>query len=170
MLSDRERRVYIVEMTGSQEIRLRAANLDEAAVIATHRRSMFRDMGYRDDHALDSMTEKFLAWVQAKMVADEYLTWFAVASDESIVGGAGLWLMDWPPHMIGTSSRRGNIVNVYTEPTFRRRGLARRLTEAAMDWCRSNGIDVVILHASEEGRPLYSSLGFQPTNEMRIKL
>lgn len=131
---------------------------------------MFRDMGYRDDRALDSMTEKFLTWVQAKMLAGEYLTWFAVGNDESIVGGAGLWLMDWPPHMIGTSSRRGNIVNVYTEPAFRRRGLGRQLTQAAMDWCRSNGIDVLILHASEEGRPLYDSLGFQPTNEMRIKL
>jgi len=86
------------------------------------------------------------------------------------VAGAGLWLMDWPPHMIGTSSRRGNILNVYTQPAFRKMGLARRLTQAAMEWCRSNRIDTVILHASEEGRGLYESLGFQSTNEMRIGL
>jgi GNAT superfamily N-acetyltransferase len=59
---------------------------------------------------------------------------------------------------------------VYTEPQFRRRGLARRLIEAALEWCRENKIDVVILHASPEGRALYESLGFQASNEMRINL
>ena len=49
----------------------------------------------------------------------------------------------------------------------RRQGLARRLTETAIEWCRANAIATVILHASDEGRDLYSSLGFQPTNEMR---
>src|SRR5262249_19148662 len=107
-------------------------------------------------------------WVQEKMLAGEYLTWLAVTHDGAVAGGAGLWLMDWPPHMVGTGPRRGNILNVYTEPEFRRRGLARQLTLAAMHWCRTNGIDCVILHASDEGRPLYESLGFQRTNEMRI--
>jgi hypothetical protein len=29
---------------------------------------------------------------------------------------------------------------------------------------------MVSLHASDFGRPLYESLGFRPTNEMRLKL
>jgi hypothetical protein len=36
-----------------------------------------------------------------------------------------------------------------------------------VDWCRTNGVATVILHASEEGRELYRALGFEPTNEMR---
>ncbi len=78
--------------------------------------------------------------------------------------------MDWPPHMIGPGARRGNILNVYTEPRSRRLGLARRLMETALDWCRDNGIRAVILHASPEGRPLYESLGFKSTNEMRVEI
>ena len=78
--------------------------------------------------------------------------------------------VDWPAHMVGSGSRRGNILNVYTEPGFRRRGLARCLVEAALHWCKANEIDIVILHASQEGRRLYESLGFQTGNEMRIKL
>jgi len=31
-------------------------------------------------------------------------------------------------------------------------------------------VDVVVLHASPEGRPLYEALGFAATNEMRIQL
>jgi GNAT superfamily N-acetyltransferase len=144
---------------------IRPGTLEDAAIVAGHRRAMFFDMGYRD--GLDSMTEAFLPWVRAKMSANEYLAWFAIAEDGSVTAGAGLWLMDWPPHMIGTGSRRGNILNVYTRPDFRRQGLARRLTETAVEWCRANGIGTAILHASDEGRELYRALGFQPTNEMR---
>jgi ribosomal protein S18 acetylase RimI-like enzyme len=72
--------------------------------------------------------------------------------------------------MIGVGARRGNILNVYTAVEFRRRHLARYLTETAMQWCRENGVDTVILHASAEGRQLYESLGFAATNEMRIQL
>jgi GNAT superfamily N-acetyltransferase len=72
--------------------------------------------------------------------------------------------------MIGRSPRRGNILNVYTAKTFRRRGLARWLMEAVLLWCRQNGIDTVILHASPAGKSLYESLGFEATNEMRLQL
>ena len=148
-------------------IALRSASIEDARTIAQHRRAMFRDMGYKDDAALDSMTAKFLPWLEAKMASGDYLAWLAVTSGDVVVAGAGLWLMDWQTHMLGSSARRGNILNVYTEPEFRRRGLARRVTEAALDWCKGNGIDLVILHASPEGRGLYESLGFQASNEMR---
>ena len=78
--------------------------------------------------------------------------------------------MDWPPHVIGRGLRRGNIINVYTEAAYRRRGLARLLLNTALEWCRTNTIDVVVLHASKEGRHLYKSVGFEPTNEMRLLL
>jgi len=83
--------------------------------------------------------------------------------------GSGLWVMDWPPHMIGNGPR-GNILNVYTAVEFRRRGLARELVKAAMEWCRCNGVDVVVLHASADARRLYESMGFAGTNEMRLQL
>jgi GNAT superfamily N-acetyltransferase len=147
---------------------LRVASAKDASTIAKHRRSMFRDMGYHDEVALDSMMAKFLPWLEAKMVSGEYLAWLAVTEGDITVAGAGLWLMDWPAHMLGSSPRRGNVLNVYTEPEFRRRGLARGLIGAALDWCKINRIDLVILHASPEGRALYESFGFEAGNEMRI--
>ena len=148
---------------------LRRAAADDIDVLVAHRRAMFVDMGYRDESVLDSMSAKCHVWLLDKMARGEYLAWLTTVPDQSIVAGAGLWLMDWPPHMVG-SGRRGNILNVYTASAFRRRGLAGELMNAAMQWCRSNGIDVVVLHASPEGRRLYESMGFTASNEMRIKL
>jgi GNAT superfamily N-acetyltransferase len=148
---------------------VRRASTDDIDTLVAHRRSMFVDMGYQDETALDSMAAKCHIWLLARMNRGEYLAWLAMAPDQSIVAGTGLWLMDWPPHMIGRGTR-GNILNVYTAVEFRRRGLAGELMKAAMQWCRSNGVDTVVLHASPEGRRLYESMGFVGTNEMRIKL
>jgi ribosomal protein S18 acetylase RimI-like enzyme len=148
---------------------LRRATSNDLDIIVAHRRAMFVDMGYRDETALDSMATKCYSWLLTKMNRGQYLAWLATAPDGSVVAGTGLWLMDWPPHMVGNGPR-GNILNVYTEVKFRRRGLAGELVKGALDWCRSNQVDVVVLHASHDGRRLYESMGFSGTNEMRIQL
>ena len=147
---------------------IRRASTADLETLVAHRRAMFQDMGHSDDAALSSMSAKFRTWVLEHMSAGDYLAWLVSVPDGSIVAGAGLWLMDWPPHMIGRCDRRANIVNVYTAEAFRRRGLARRLMEAVLTWCSEHGIDTIILHASSEGRSLYESMGFKATNEMRL--
>jgi GNAT superfamily N-acetyltransferase len=59
---------------------------------------------------------------------------------------------------------------MYTEPAYRRKGIARELMKRMIDWCRQEGFGTVLLHASKDGRSLYESLGFTPTNEMRLML
>jgi len=159
----------ILTMSLPEGFALRRATSDDLDTLVWHRRAMFHDMGYSDEAALDSMAAKFRIWLLEKLKAGEYHAWLISAPDGSIAAGAGLWLMDWPSHMVG-SGTRGNILNVYTAEKFRRRGLARELMKVVLEWCRENGIDAVILHASPAGRSLYESMGFQATNEMRIRL
>lgn len=148
---------------------LRRASADDIDTLVAHRRAMFVDMGYADETALDAMAAKCHGWLLTRMKREEYLAWLAVAPEGSIVAGTGLWLMDWPPHMIGRGVR-GNILNVYTAVEFRRRGLAGELVKAAVEWCRAKGVDTVVLHASADGRRLYESMGFVGSNEMRLRL
>lgn len=149
---------------------IRPATLEtpDVEAIVHHRRAMFFDMGHRDEGALDAMSALFRPWLVQKLEASEYLAWFALAPDSSIAAGLGLWLMDWPPHMVAAGPRRGNILNVYTEPAHRRHGMARALMQTALDWCAANHVGAVILHSSTEGRALYESFGFTATNEMRL--
>ena len=157
-------------MTIPEGFTLRRASTADLEVLVSHRRSMFQDMGYSDEAALESMSERFRAWLLEHMNEGEYLAWLIAAPDGSVAAGTGLWLMDWPPHMVGQGERRGNILNVYTNQDFRRRGLARELMKTVLAWCRENRIDTIILHASADGRRLYESIGFSPTNEMRLRV
>jgi ribosomal protein S18 acetylase RimI-like enzyme len=129
---------------------------------------MFHEMGYGDTEALDVMSARFRPWLLRKMESGEYLGWFALTADSSIAAGLGLWLMNWPPHLVSVGRWRGNILNVYTEAAQRRIGIARGLMAIALDWCAAHDVDAVILHASAEGRGLYESLGFEATNENAV--
>lgn len=149
---------------------IRRASTTDLETLVAHRRAMFHDMGYNDDAALNEMSARFRVWVLQRMNAGDYLAWLIYAPDGSIAAGTGLWLMDWPPHMVGNGPRRGNILNVYTHESFRRQGFARELMAAVLRWCRENQIDTIILHASKDGRNLYESMGFIATNEMRLRL
>ena len=149
---------------------IRRATLRDLGIIAAHRRKMFEDMGHAGSVVLKAAEPLYTRWLEERMENGRYLGWLAATPDGKVVAGAGLWLLDWPAGILGTAPYRGYILNVYTEPTHRKRGLARLLVEAIMDHCRSQGMDVVGLHASEEGRSIYEALGFKPTNEMRIIL
>ena len=150
--------------------KLRRATIADLETLVYHRQAMFRDMGYSDEAAMSSMSAKFRVWLCEHMESGDYLAWLVDAPDGSIAAGTGLWLMDWIPHMIGRGAQRGNILNVYTSTSCRRQGLARELMSAVLEWCKENEVDTIILHASPAGRTLYESMGFAPSNEMRLRM
>jgi predicted N-acetyltransferase YhbS len=45
-------------------------------------------------------------------------------------------------------------------PRARGRGTGAALTEACVDWLRARGARTVLLHATDQGRPVYERLGF----------
>jgi GNAT superfamily N-acetyltransferase len=146
---------------------IRFATADDIPAICHHRHYMFVDMG--SDNDLTAHDAVFVLWLEAALASGEYLGFLAATDAGEIAGGAGLWLQEWPPRPNNPNIKRGYIMNVYVERDQRRKGIARQLITAVMDYCKANNRTIVTLHASEEGRPLYESLGFEPTNEMRIE-
>ena len=58
------------------------------------------------------------------------------------------------------TGKTANVLNVYTRPALRRRGYAKRLMEALLDDAQDRGLSVIELKATEDGYPLYRSVGF----------
>jgi GNAT superfamily N-acetyltransferase len=149
---------------------IREATPADVPTIASQRRGMFEDMGFIEAALMDEVEKSSAAWTGTRMSSGEYRAWLAVDRDGRAVAGAGLWLQVICSSPVNLPGRVGCVMNVYTAPEFRRQGLARRLMETVLDWCRRNGYPVVLLHASDFGRPLYESMGFKPTKEMRLVL
>ncbi len=86
---------------------------------------------------------------------------FVARDDEGcIVSCAWLLLVLKPPSPRFPRGRTGVLFNVYTQPQSRRQGLARRVMGELIQEAYRRQLDVLELHATEDGYPLYRSLGF----------
>jgi GNAT superfamily N-acetyltransferase len=157
-------------MDGTQsEIKIREALPTESVIILHHRRSMFRDMGEGTVEELDQMVEVARPWLARALADGSYHHWLALDSSGRVAGGGGVLLCPWPANPKDPCTERAVILNVYTEKEFRKRGIARQIMLAIMAWIKKRGLRGVNLHASDEGRRLYKKLGFEVTNEMRLR-
>ena len=159
--------------TRTSDVHVRLATLADVSALTHHRVSMFRDMAELPPHLEAELTTASDAFFRAAVASGEYAAWLAVTNDasERTVAGAGLWLRPMLPRPSTSGIVQGRealVANVYTEPEWRRRGLAALLMRYLLDYTREQRITRVLLHASKEGRPLYESMGFVPTNEMRL--
>ena len=161
----------------SDTFRIRRATVADTDTIAWHRARMFQDMGEVPPHLFEPFRAKSREQIYQMLMRGEYIGWLASPEDdEKIVGGAGVQLRRVPPHPLTNANgeitvaegRHAVIVNVFTEPEWRRRGIAELLMKRIIDWSRQESIDSLVLHASDEGRALYERLGFIATSEMRF--
>lgn len=128
---------------------------------------MFVAMGSGTPESLDEMCRHFEPWLLPRLADGRYLGWITCDGARPIASAALLFL-DWPPHPLHPAdSVRAYILNVFVEPEYRRRGLARSLVQLCMDEARRRNIRVTMLHASAEGRPVYELMGFSLSNEMQ---
>jgi GNAT superfamily N-acetyltransferase len=152
---------------------IRRATTHDATVVARHRVAMFRDMGDLPDEAIAEQLFESSRTALAAFLADgSYAGWLAVTGGGDVLGGAGAHVKPQLPRIAPNGARLETapvplVVNVYTEPRCRRTGIARALMQELLRWAVVEGFDRVLLHASAAGRPLYASLGFVATNEMR---
>ncbi|MFJ6566507.1 GNAT family N-acetyltransferase [Streptomyces sp. NPDC091292] len=130
------------------------------------------------------------------MAPSDDVAWQAFAAEDLRVrlagpggdGDLGVFVIDHPDRegalaacATGTVERRlagpgnlrgltGHVFNVATDPGMRRRGYSRACMTALLAWLRERGVGKIDLHASEEGEPLYASLGFARTPAPAMRL
>ncbi|MFZ0745580.1 MAG: GNAT family N-acetyltransferase [Terracidiphilus sp.] len=144
----------------------REAAAADAKLITAHRRAMFADARDAEQPVLDAMSQRFEPWVTRMLNRAIYAGW-VTCDGERAVASAGLMFLDWAPHPLDpVGEYRAYLLNVWVEPEYRRRGLARALVELCLAEARRRNVRVVALHASDAGRPVYEEMGFKATNEM----
>jgi len=162
----------------SDNFQVRLATIADVELISWHRARMFKDMGELPRDLFESFRAQSRDTLQWMLERGDYVGWLASSDKEPgrIVAGAGVQLRGVQAHpqpnadgkIDIVSGRQAIIQNVYAEPDWRRRGLATLLIKRIIDWARQEGIDSLVLHASDEGRALYERLGFIATTEMRF--
>jgi ribosomal protein S18 acetylase RimI-like enzyme len=151
----------------------RPVRLSDLDLICRHREDMFRASNApgRSDESLRAMTASFRVWIEPRLGDGSYFG-YIVEEDGAAVAGIGLMIIDWPPHPLHPNEdKRGYVLNVFVEPSHRKRGLAKMLTGLGEAEIARRGVSFAILHATRMGRPLYEQAGWTQTAEMskRVK-
>ena len=88
-----------------------------------------------------------------------FVSWLALDGDR-IVGTSGMSFVEKPPYFSCPSGRIGLLSSMYTDPAYRRRGIAKELLSRVVNEARDYGCGSVQITASDMGVLLYTDFGF----------
>lgn len=104
-----------------------------------------------------------------RALADGSHVAYLVYDAEQFVGAGGISFFQVMPTVHNPNGRKAYIMNMYTSPTHRRKGIARRTLALLVEEAKSRKISHISLEATPMGRPLYLAYGFVPMgDEMKL--
>ena len=86
---------------------------------------------------------------------------FIARDEERIVAVAYLLLMEMPANARLLNGLYGEVLNVYTLPEYRGKGLCTTLMQQLIEYGKKRGLGCIDLSATENGYPIYTKLGFK---------
>ncbi|MBO4900960.1 MAG: GNAT family N-acetyltransferase [Lachnospiraceae bacterium] len=104
------------------------------------------------------------------MADGTFVSWLALDGDR-IVGTSGMSFVEKPPYFGCPSGKMGLLSSMFTDPGYRRMGIAKELLSRVVEEARAYGCGTVQITASDMGVLLYSDFGFVKNgNFMQYKL
>jgi GNAT superfamily N-acetyltransferase len=88
----------------------------------------------------------------------------------AVAAGGAVWLREQQPGPGHGARLVPYLMSMYTEPKYRRLGLASVIVKEAVEWARKRGYRRFTLHASKQGRKVYRKLGWTRGWEMYVDL
>lgn len=171
LLSSRAYRTFEAEPPMANGVTIRKAEDADLDAIADNFRRMWLEIGWPPESLRADWREVVRAFVERARVMGTFAA-FLAEMDSAVVGTAACQAYTglYPEIRTPAAHLAGYVWGVYVEPVHRRRGVAARLTRAAIAHLEVAGCTRVRLHASPQGDPVYRSLGFRETNERELVL
>ncbi len=96
-----------------------------------------------------------------KHMADgTFVSWLAMDGD-TIIGTSGMSFVEKPPYFTCPSGKLGLLSSMFTNPNYRRKGIAKELLDRVVKEARNYGCGAVHITASDMGVKLYTAYGFK---------
>lgn len=93
------------------------------------------------------------------MADGTFVSWLAL-DGKNIIGTSGMSFVEKPPYFGCPNGKIGLLSSMFTEPQYRRKGIAKELLSRVVNEAREYGCGVIQITASDMGVKLYTDFGF----------
>ncbi len=153
--------------TKEMQIEYRKLSEKDLNTFIEMRINQLREEGAKEDIDLKPA---LLDYYTRHMKDGTFVSWIAVDNGE-IIGTSGMSFVEKPPYFGCPSGRIGLLSSMFTNPNYRRRGIAKELLNRVVDEARDYGCGTIQITASDMGVKLYTAYGFVHNgNFMQYKL
>lgn len=140
---------------------------NELDIFIEMRINQLREEGAKEDIDLEPALRDYY---KRHMADGTFVSWLAV-DEEKIIGTSGMSFVEKPPYFGCPSGKMGLLSSMFTNPQYRRMGIAKELLHRVVEEARKYGCGTIQITASDMGVKLYESYGFvHNDNFMQYKL
>lgn len=139
----------------------RRAGIRDIRVLARFRVE-FANLMYK--HAWDAearvLERNIRKYLKKALPEGNFMAWLAESGGKTLaVSGMVIWRI--PPRYGALDGKQAYILNMYTIPEARGRGLCNRLLRELIGEAKKLRIKKISLHTSKDGEPIYRKAGFK---------
>lgn len=143
----------------------RKATIDDLEILTETRIEVLRAANQlSDDVDMSEVKRNSFEYYQEALRNESHVA-YLVFDEEMFVGAGGISYFQVMPTYHNPTGRKAYIMNMYTKPDYRRRGIAFRTLDLLVADAKAKGITAISLEATECGRPLYEKYGFVKMND-----
>lgn len=143
------------------DVLYRKATLDDIDVLTGFRIRFLNDYkGHVADEETEILRKNIRKYFLEAIPKEEFVAFIAEINGE-VIASSGMEIREVTPRYGPLlNGRMGYIMNMYTVPGLRRRGIASRLLELLEKEASKRGVGLLHLHASMDGSGIYRKAGF----------
>ena len=112
-----------------------------------------------DDVDMSLVEQETYAYYKRALETGEHIA-YLVYDNGTFIGAGGVSFYQVMPTYHNPSGKKAYIMNMYTAPEYRRRGIAFHTLDLLVKAAKEQGVSQIALEATDMGRPLYEKYGF----------
>ena len=158
-----------METNSKNKYSIRKATLSDVQILVSHHCMMFKEIRDLQDKKIDDSNYKKMEEAQTRKIAEDLPkglchAWIVEDENGEIVVSGAISVFSLVPTPENPNYIAAYLHSMYTEKEYRGNGLATKIIEEARNFCRQNNISIIMLSASEAGKPVYAKMGFKPVS------
>jgi GNAT superfamily N-acetyltransferase len=154
-----------------EQIIYRKANINDVETLVDYRVRFLNELyNHPEDSETETLRKTLREYFSRKIPSNEFIAWLAEHNGK-VIGTSGMVVWQLPPRYGGLiSGKAGYLLDFYTVPEARRKGICTRLLNELIKEAKVLGIKYLHLHASKDGIDIYRKNGFVEPDQKELKL